>query len=40
MEAAMAKLAYLLGKGLSHQEVREKMQRNLRGELTPQNLES
>ncbi|MCB1057595.1 MAG: asparaginase, partial [Acidobacteria bacterium] len=34
-EAALTKLYYLFGKGLSQNEVKIEMQRNLRGELTP-----
>lgn len=34
-EAALTKLYYLFGKGLSPAEVKIEMQRNLRGELTP-----
>lgn len=34
-EAALAKLHYLLSKGLSFNEVREALTQNLRGELTP-----
>ncbi|CAG8584921.1 6605_t:CDS:10 [Paraglomus occultum] len=33
-ECALAKLSYLLGKGLSPDEVRKEIKRNLRGELT------
>jgi L-asparaginase len=33
-EAALAKLYYLLGLGLSCEDVKEQMQRDLRGELT------
>jgi L-asparaginase len=33
-EAAVAKLSYLLGRGLNHEQVRVAMQQNLRGELT------
>jgi len=37
-EAALTKMFYLFGKGMNEVEVKEKMQANLRGELTIQNL--
>ncbi len=33
-EAALAKLSYLIGKGYSKEEIKQKISMNLRGELT------
>ena len=34
IEAALAKLSYLIGKGFSFSEIEELMTKNLRGEMT------
>ena len=38
-EAALAKLSYLLGKGLSAKRIKELMMKNMRGEMTVFDLE-